>query len=364
MMKTNQSPSTSESSATQSGPHADRWTTKRLLTWVANYLNEKSIESPRLHAEILLSHILNCKRVELYTAHDRPASPDELSRLRDLVRRAAAHEPVAYLTGEAWFFAMRFTVSPEVLIPRPSTETIIEFIMQHQRTGAPSATNKSANHSDHVNHESSQIHHDSSDEVHQPATESTSSTTPTINSPPINILDLCTGSGCLAVTLAKHLPQAQITASDISAEALRIAQKNADDYNLSDRVQFIEGSLFEPITGQFDFIVSNPPYISDPEWEEVEPNVRDYEPTIALRAGPQGLDYLQPIIEQIHHYLKPQTGLGLLEIASSQESAVRHLVNKNPHLDQTPTILRDLDGHPRILVLKHRENVQNNVAEI
>ena len=336
MMKSNETTSTPASANSDSASNADCWTTQRLLTWIAQYLEERNIESPRLHAEILLSHILNCQRVELYTAYDRPASRDELNRLRELVRRAATHEPVAYLTGEAWFFGLRFSVSPAVLIPRPSTETIIEYILQHERTRNTPIPQQTPAIPDVTNDD-------------EAAPNPKSITTPP---PPIQILDLCTGSGCIAVTLAKHLPHANITASDISPTALQLAEQNAKEQGVSDRIQFIEGSLFTPISGHFDYIVSNPPYISDPEWEEVPTNVKDYEPTLALRAGPHGLDYLQPIIENIHQYLNPESGKALLEISSTQETDIHQLIRANPHLNQNPITLPDLEGYPRVIVLK------------
>lgn len=323
----------------EKGAARDVWTAQRLLVWMAEYLTDKKIESPRLHAEILLSHVFACERLDLYTSPDRPASRDELSRLRGLVARAAKHEPVAYLTGEAWFFGLKIEVNPAVLIPRPSTETIVEFILQREQ---------SRNRSMKADEEhSAEAELRSVEPIHRRAT----------------IADIGTGSGCIAIALAVHLPEAEIVATDISGEALEIAKRNAERHGVRDRIRFKEGSLFEALGatrggeenrdatgGGFDYVISNPPYISDAEWEEVEPNVADYEPLGALRAGADGMDFLRPLIGEVHEYLSSAGGLGVLEIAASQSEKVRGCARRNPKLSESVQILNDLEGHPRVFI--------------
>jgi len=279
---------------------------------MGEFFTRKQIDSPRLCAELLLAHVLGCERVRLYMDTDRPAAPDELTRLRALVERAARHEPIQYLLGEAWFFTRPFTVTPATLIPRPSSERIIEAIMHRLK---------------------------SESRVNQPLT----------------LIDIGTGSGILAITLAAILPAAQVIATDLSPEAIEVARINAQRCGVADRIEFIHGSLLEPLAHRSlpplaDFLVSNPPYISDAEWDAVETNVRDYEPTMALRAGVDGLDYLRPLIAGAHQFVRPG-GKVLLEIADSQAAAVRSLAAGNPALSEV-RLLNDYEQLPRVLAAR------------
>jgi release factor glutamine methyltransferase len=281
------------------------WTTLRLLNWTTEHFTKKGIDSPRVSAEMLLSHVLECSRIKLYTEPERPTSELERSAYRDLVERAARHEPVDYLTGRTPFFSMMLKVTPAVLIPRPSTETIVEHVLQHARR------------------------------------------TPGFAAPAI--ADICTGSGAIAVALAKHLPKARVIATDISPEALEIARFNAKEQKVEDRIEFRLGDFLQPIQGQrFEYLISNPPYISDSEWEQVEPNVKNYEPTIALRGGPDGLKFIRPLIAQAHLYLE-HPGQLLIETAASHKAKVLELARQNPML-LNPTVLADHEGLPRVLV--------------
>jgi len=299
---------------------------------MSDYFAQKSLDSPRLLAEMLVSSVLDCDRLRLYTDADRPASGDELAQLRSLVARAGRHEPVQYLTGEAWFFGLRFEITPATLIPRPSTETIIEHVLQRQRERERDRE---------------------CGREHEQSRES------------IRIADIGTGSGCIAVALAVHLPGARIVATDVSDEAIAVAARNADAHGVADRIEWRRGSLYEPIdqgardaddagTGgastRFDYVISNPPYISDREWAEVEANVKDYEPHSSLRAGREGMDVLEPLIGNVARYLREPDGLALFEIAASQSAIVRACAENNPCL-RVDDVLRDLDGHPRVLVL-------------
>ncbi|MCX5659407.1 MAG: peptide chain release factor N(5)-glutamine methyltransferase [Planctomycetota bacterium] len=281
------------------------WSTRRLLVWTTEYFTSKGIDSPRLSAEMLLSHVLSVPRLKLYMEPDRPASDLERAAFRELVERAVKHEPVDYLVGHAPFFSMMLKVDRNVLIPRPSTETIVEHVVQHARR------------------------------------------TPGFLGP--LIADVCTGSGAIAIALAKHVPNSRVMATDISAEALAVARANAQEQKVAERIEFLEGDLLAPIAGKrFRYLISNPPYISDAEWAEVAPNVKDYEPTGALRGGADGLAFIRPIIEQAYLFLE-HPGQLVMEIAASQKAAVLKMAHEAPGLENAQ-VLADHESLPRVLV--------------
>ena len=285
--------------------NAVQWTTRRLLAWTAEHLEKKGVDSPRLSAEMLLAHVLGVARIKLYMDADRPASELERAAYRDLVERAAKHEPVDYLVGNAPFFSMMLKVSPAVLIPRPSTETLVEHVIQHCRR------------------------------------------TPGFHAP--LIADIGTGSGAIAIALAKHIPNSRVIAIDISEDALAIAKENARSQGAADRIDFYSGNLLEPLTSQrVRYLVSNPPYISDAEWEEVLPNVKDYEPVTALRGGADGLQFIRAILEQAHRVMDAPAQIAI-EIAASQKNVALELARVSPRL-ANPQVLADHEGLPRVLV--------------
>lgn len=285
----------------------ETWTTRRLLDWMTATFTQRGLDSPRLSAEILLSTVLGCDRLRLYMETDRPAAPAEREQLRALVRRALDHEPIQYLTGEAWFFGLPLRADRRALIPRPSTETIIEHLLQSERANG--------------------------------------------RAEPVRIADVCTGSGCIAVALAKRLPGAEIVATDISTDALALASENAERHGVVGQIGFLEGHLLDPLAGRgpFDWIVSNPPYIPDHEWDAVEPNVRDHEPHLALRAGPDGLEFVSPIVRSARDHLRPGGGL-LVEIAACTAADVRSLAGTSGWTG--PTILKDHEGLDRVLAAR------------
>lgn len=293
---------------------AGTWTTRALLDWMSGAFREAGLESPRLCAEMLVSHALGCDRVRLYTEQDRPASEGERDRLRALTARALKHEPVQYLVEEAWFFSLPLHVDRRVLIPRPCTELIVEEVVQAARGRDASA-------------------------------------------PPLRMLDLGTGSGCIAIALARNITDATIVATDVSADALEVAQGNAERHGVSDRITFLAGDLFEPVeahgAGPFDVIATNPPYIPDEEWESpgmVGENVKGHEPDVALRAGPEGLRYLRPILERAPAFLRAG-GTLYAETASSTAERVGQLAEAEEQYDEA-RVLEDLEGHPRVLVAR------------
>lgn len=264
---------------------------------------QKGLDSPRLLAELLMAHVLGCERLRLYMEADRPASDEERARLRMLVGRALKHEPVQYLVAEAWFFSMPLYVDSRVLIPRPSTETIAECVVQSAR---------------------------GLDGV-------------------VRIADVCTGSGCLAVAMAKHIPGATVVASDVSKDALEVARMNAERHGVTDRIQFGFGDLLAPLECEagFDFLVANPPYIPDHEWREVEPNVRDHEPELALRGGVDGLELIRPIIREAPSKVRPGGVLCVEHAASHAEDILAFANDMGEWCDAE--ILEDFEGLPRVL---------------
>ena len=305
----------SKSSELQARTSEESWTTRKLLEWITPFLAGKAVDSPRVVAEMLLSHVIGCERMRLYMEVDRPASPLELATLRELVGRASKHEPVQYLVGEAWFFSRSYFVDRSTLIPRPCTETLVEHVLQWFRA--------------------------------EPG-----------RSQPL-IADIGTGTGCIAISLLAQLKSARVIATDISDDALALAGRNAQRHGVADRLDLVRGAALQPLrshaesgTARFDCICSNPPYIPDHEWDMVAPNVRLHEPAAALRGGADGLDVIRPLRAGAGELLKPGGQL-VLEIAHSQHDEVMQLAQENDAY-ATAQILRDHEGLCRVLVLTRR----------
>lgn len=321
-------------------PSADApWTVGRILDWTAQHLKKHGSESPRLEAEILLAHARKCPRIQLYVQYNEPLSDDERTIMRDLVKRRAASEPVAYLVGHREFFGLAFRVSPAVLIPRPETETLVlELVTEAKRRfGGRNATLEGEDGGSRIE----------DGEASSPGAK------PAILHPPssllsLRILDLCTGSGCIAVAAAVNLPGAQLTAIDINAGALELARENAARHGVSERIQFFEGDLFAPVpTGaKFDFIISNPPYVADAEMETLPPDVRLHEPQLALRAGPRGLDVIERLVAATSAYLA-EGGTLLFEISPEQGTAVTELLQAAGSFEGV-TVIKDAAGKLRV----------------
>ncbi len=347
------------------GKDAERWTSRRLIAWMQGYFAKAKLDSPRLRAEWLLCHVLGCERMQLYMDADRPATADELLQLRGFVKRAGQQEPLEYLLGNAWFFALQLKVTPDTLIPRPCTETLVEFVIQECRK----QTQTQIDQSDHSDAEACTSQQEDTEDIED------ASAVPGVVADSADdvedmechriwrIADIGTGSGAIAIALASNVAGAEIVATDISGAALAIAIENAAQLGVQDRITFCEGSLLEPLTGgngvgnnaavgdeKYDFIISNPPYISDAEWVDVPLMVREFEPTVALRSGVDGLSMIQHLIAEGPHFIR-SGGYLILEIASSQESAVLALVRESELVDGAQ-ILRDLEGHPRVLVCR------------
>ena len=301
------------------------WTTRDLLAWMNDAFTKNDLDSPRRMAEMLMAHILGVERLKLYMDPDRPSTPLERDQLRGLVKRALDHEPIQYLVGEEIFFTMHFKVDPRVLIPRPSTLTIVEEVLQHARNNPADNALR----------------------------ESDAGTG-------IMIADVCTGSGCIAAALAKSLPGARVIATDISSDALEVAQHNIASHKLEDRVELLCGDLLEPIfahpiagnNASLNYLCSNPPYIPDHEWDAIEPNVKDHEPTLALRAKDTGMEFITKLIEDGPRLLTT-AGMLLIEIASCNAEQTLELANAHELLEH-PRIAKDTDGLDRVLIAHRR----------
>jgi release factor glutamine methyltransferase len=258
-----------------------------------------------LSAELLLSHVLGCKRIELYTNFDRVVEQAKLDELRGLVKRCAEHEPVAYLVGRCEFYSLEIRLNKACLIPRPETELLVERAIDLLRARP------------------------------QPAA----------------VLDLCTGSGCIAAAIAKNVPECRVTATDVSDEALTAANENVQLHDLGERVRLLCGDLFDPLIGgldetSFDLVVSNPPYVTSAEMETLDRNVKDYEPVSALHGGVDGLDVYRRILERIEPFLK-EDGVLMLEIGYRQGPAIRELLEATC-LFAKITIEKDRSDNDRI----------------
>lgn len=291
----------------------ERWTVRRILEWTTAFFTRKSVDAPRLSAELLLSHVLSQPRIRLYTDYERPLSEAELTAYRDLVKRAGEQEPIAYLTGKAYFFSLEFDVTRDVLIPRPDTETLVENVLQTARmeTGKESP----------------------------------------------RVLDLCTGSGCIACAIAKQLKTAEVLAVDISPAAVAVARRNADKLGLADRVIIEQGDLYEPLSRvvdprPFDLIVANPPYIASNDIPNLDRSVRDYEPVSALDGGPDGFDLHRRILDQADDRLVPG-GRIYLEIAYDQGERALAMMSGYDALEGA-IILKDYGGNDRVVTAKRK----------
>lgn len=280
---------------------SETWTIRRVLRWIAEDFASRGLDSPRLDAELLLSRALGLERVSLYLDMDRPLSAEELARIRALVKRRRAREPVAYILGQRDFYGRTFEVDASVLVPRPDTETLVE------RASARLAEHSVA-----------------------------------------RVLDLCTGSGILAITLAAEHPSLHVDATDVSAEALAVAQRNAERHGVVHRMDWHEGDLFHalPEGRTYGLVVSNPPYIRESDFSHLAPEVRDWEPRLALAAGSDGLAVLRRIAAGVKAVMDPG-GTILVEVGEGQAPAVTDLfASQGLHPVDTH---RDLGGIERVV---------------
>lgn len=280
------------------------WSVRRLLEWTAGSFKDRGVDSPRLEAEILLAHALKCpSRVMLYLKYDEVPGEEERSRFRELVKRRLCGEPVAYLVGYKEFYSLDFEVNSDVLIPRPETEKIalagIEFI-RGLRKAALEAEVKPGN-------ARSSSHRAESPEGESELSAKERGALAMEKAPITRILDIGTGSGALAVVLAKNLPRTEVVAVDISPAALAVAKGNAERNGVAVKIDFRQSDLFSAVRPdeRFTLIVSNPPYVTEAEYAELEPSVRNFEPRGALVSGPKGTEILERILKDAPARLVP-----------------------------------------------------------
>ncbi len=283
------------------------WTIRSLLAWITQDFAAQGIGTPRLDAEVLLAHTLGCDRVRLYMDLDRPLTPDELSAVRALVLRRRKREPVAYIVGQREFYRRPFLTTSAVLIPRPDTETLVErALLLMAASEAP------------------------------------------------RVLDLCTGSGAIAVTLAAEHPGAHVDATDLSAAALQVGKSNAARHGVSERISFYEGDLFGALSlaSPYDLIVSNPPYIRAADYPTLAAEITDYEPKLALVAGDDGLSVLRRLCMETEGWLVSGGSL-FFEVGAGQAQAVAAWLGERPLLHEV-RIHKDLGSVERVVEARRR----------
>jgi release factor glutamine methyltransferase len=254
------------------------WTVRRVLGWTTQHFDKRGVDAPRLASELLLAHVLGVDRVRLYTDLDRPLDKGELATYRALIERRMEGEPVQYLTGQRDFYGRTFRVDGRVLIPRPETELLVEAVLRALPQGA------------------------------------------------VRLLDVATGSGCIAVTLAAERPDATVVATDVDEGCCTLARANAEAARVAARVDVRQGDLFAPVANEapFDVVVSNPPYVRTGDLNGLQAEVRR-EPRLALDGGPEGLTLLRRVADGAFSHLRPG-GLLALEIGEEQGAAVRDLL--------------------------------------
>ena len=298
------------------GEQGKNWTIRDLMKVSIDHFQKKGIEHARLNVELLLAHALALPRIQLYVNFDKPLTQYELTQFRVLFERRLNREPVQYIIGSAGFMGLTFKVDPRVLIPRPETETLIEqAILFSQDIDA----NK-----------------------------------------PVDVLEIGTGSGNIAVSLAKFIKQSHITTLDISKDALQLAKENAVTYGVEQQIDFFLMDVMEDLSGvlkpSYDILISNPPYIARDEWEELQPEVRHFEPAAALTDNGDGLQFYRRIAELAPKYLN-ENGSVMLEIGFEQAQHVAEMLRKSgfPYL----SIINDLQQIPRVVCAARHASGKN-----
>ena len=289
--------------------HECEWTIGRLIGWTTKYLADKGVPDARLSAEVLLAHVLSTRRIDLYARFESEVEAEPRTRFRELVQRAAEHEPTAYLVGQKEFFSLSFRVTRDVLIPRPETEVLVERVIDHCRA-VPLAAPR--------------------------------------------LLDVGTGSGCIAIALLTQLKDATTVATDIAPGALAIARENAERHGVSDRCVIVEADRLtlppECVpSGGFDVLMSNPPYIPSDRMAELDAAVKDFEPHAALGDGGDGLSFYRTIGEQAADVLQ-SNGVVFVEIDDGRADAVIDAVETGGSLVHRTTWKDQTVGRDRVLM--------------
>lgn len=283
----------------------ESWTVLKLLQWTTDYFQKNNVSEPRTSAEVLLAHVLAEDRLFLYLNYDRPMETNELAAYRACIKRRLGGEPNQYITGNQEFWSLPLRVSPDVLIPRPETEVLVEAVLEFLDKADPN----------------------------------------------VDILDLGTGSGAIAIALARELPAARIVATDLSMATLRLAQENAKSHQVDQRILFVRGDMFAAIPGasqRFKVVVTNPPYVSHAEILELPREIRDFEPHHALDGGPDGLAAIRHIIAEAPTVLC-QAGALFMEMGADQTKSVSALVIDSQRYEDY-RIIKDYSKLDRVLV--------------
>jgi len=299
---------------------SEPWTVLRLLTWTTDYLKQHGSDSPRLDAEVLLAHARGCERIMLYAAFDQIVGDDDRTKFRGLVKRRAEGTPVAYLVGKREFYSLSFRVTPDVLIPRPETELVVVETLE--------AIGQSSK----FKVQGSRLESDSASQV----------------------ADVGTGSGAIAVAVAKHSPHSRVVAVDLSPAALAIAKENAAALGVAERIEFVQSDLLAgvPPKQQFTVVASNPPYVSESEFAALAPSVKDHEPRQALVAGPKGTEVIERLIPQAVERLLAGGWL-ILEVSPMIASRVVDLIAAHGRYEPA-NIVKDLAGLARVVKARRK----------
>lgn len=285
----------------------DQWTIKRLLEWTTDHFTKVGSENARLDAEVLLAEALQCQRIMLYTRFGEVPGDESLTKYRAWVKQRIAGEPVAYIVGHKEFYSLNFFVNSSVLIPRPETEHVVVEALEAAKE---------------------------------------------ISDRPLRIVDVGTGSGCVAVSLAKHIDACKIAAVDISADAVAIAGRNIDAHEVADKIKCFTGDLLEALPAgsqPVHLIVSNPPYIGRFETETVEDSVLKYEPEIALFGGEKGTEIIQRLVTQAHPMLLPGGRLIFETSPAVFDDCLQIIQNSALTLEKS---VKDYAGLRRVIVAK------------
>ncbi|WP_419656783.1 peptide chain release factor N(5)-glutamine methyltransferase [Desulfosarcina variabilis] len=292
-----------------STPEQPIWTIIELVRWTTSYFRSHQLENPRIEAEILLAHVLGVRRIDLYLNHDQPLDKKERGYFKALIKRRLSGEPVAYITGRREFWSLELMVGPQVLIPRPETECLVEAVLPFLQNGDTGGCKR--------------------------------------------ILDMGTGSGAIAIALAHEYPQGQFVAMDHSLAALKMARQNARKHGVDPHIVWYCGSWDAPLKPEqetFDLIVSNPPYIPSGDIDGLQTEVRDYEPRLALDGCPDGVSCLRTIIQSVYRYLK-SGGMLALEMGWDQAAAVIEIANCTGQYENIQ-IIKDYSKLDRVATMR------------
>ncbi|MCC6509860.1 MAG: peptide chain release factor N(5)-glutamine methyltransferase [Pirellulaceae bacterium] len=366
---------------------AEAWTVGRLLTWTAEYLKKYGSTSPRLDAEVLLAEARHCARIDLYTAFAEEPSEEVRASFKEMVRRRAEGAPVAYLVGRKEFYSLSFEVNPDVLIPRPETEHLVVDAIDRakQLTGQAPNSTQTAPTATAATQPTARVHETPNQPKNQPKSQPTSQSTglsannsagepasdsasdsvnpaaggagqgedeiwrpkPVKSYAGLTIADVGTGSGSVAISLAKSLSGAKIMALDLSQPALALAARNVQKHAVENQVTLLASDLLSAVDSMtFDIIASNPPYVTEAEYAELPASVKNYEPKSALVSGPTGTEIIERLMPQSAARLR-RGGWLLMEISPMIADKVVALVDRRMWAE--PIITKDLSGHARIV---------------